>query len=294
MKILNKILLVSLISVSSLSAHYLWVNALKSSSHNDSHIMLSLGWGHTLPLGDSTNSLNGRIGIKSFELIEPDGKAIALKKPKFKLDEAIRETSEYELFNVDRPIIKLKHKKNAKQGIYTLVTKSEPTYYTMYIDTNDKQRFKLKAIDKLKNVKKVLGSFKYQTFGKSYMNVGKWEQPKPLGLGLEIIPLSDLSNVKIGDHVEFEVLFYGEKLSANPFKSMDYITAYGHSFGLNDQFALFSQIVKGKAGFRVQSSGQWLINVLHREAVTKDNFLKNEYGKTKSVLHGSTLTFNVK
>jgi len=291
-----KILAIMLIlSANSLSAHYLWVNALKSGKqHNNPQIMLSLGWGHTLPFGDSTNSINGRIAIDSFELIQPDGKAIALEKPEFKLDKPIAQTSEYELFNVDRPIIKLKHKKEAKKGMYTLVTKSKPTYYTMYIDEKGKKRFKLKSIDMLKDVKKVLGSFKYQAFGKSYMNVGKWEKPKPLGTGLEIIPLNDLSNIKVGDLVEFEVLFFGKLLDANPLKSMDYATAYGHSFGQNDKFALFSYITKGKASFRVQSSGQWIINVAHKEPVTKDNFLKDEYGKTTSVYHGSTLTFTVK
>lgn len=292
-KLLQKILILG-IFLSFLNAHSLWVNTMSSSSHNAPHIMLSLGWGHTLPLGDSTNAINGRIGIDSFELIQPNKKVVVLQKPKFQLDKPMRKTKDYELFDVDRAIYKIQYKKDAKDGLYTLVAKSKPTYYTLYVDTNGKQRFKLKPINELSNVQKVLGSFKYQAFGKSYINLGKWEQPKPLGLGLEIIPLTDLSRVKVGDVVEFEVLFHGKPLSANPLKQMDYITAYSDSFGQSKQFALFSYILVGKASFVVQSQGQWIVNVLHKESIKANEDLKEERKKTKSVYYGSTLTFHVK
>jgi uncharacterized GH25 family protein len=52
--------------------------------------------------------------------------------------------------------------------------------------------------------------------------------------------------------------------------------------------------MKGKAQFRVQSSGQWMITVNHKEDVTEDGNLKDLYGKTDQVYHGASLTFNVK
>ena len=75
---------------------------------------------------------------------------------------------------------------------------------------------------------------------------------------------------------------------------IEYITAHSSSFGQSDNFSLFSYLMKGKAQFRVQSSGQWMISVSHEGDVTKDGELKDLYGKTDIVYHGATLTFNVK
>ncbi len=55
-----------------------------------------------------------------------------------------------------------------------------------------------------------------------------------------------------------------------------------------------SYIIKGKAQFRVQNSGQWVINVNHKDDVTQDGALKGLYGKTEQVYHGASLTFTVK
>jgi len=292
-----KKIILTIITTLSLQAHSLWVNAIPSNSPHkpkEPHIIISLGWGHTLPIGDSLNSLNGRIEIKDFDLIKPNGVKIPLKKPPFKIDEPIVKEKGFDLFDIDMSLHKIKYNKDSQEGVYQVVAKSVPTYYTVYIDNKDRKRFKLKPIDKLKNVKEVVGSFQYQAFGKSYIGIGKWKQPKPLGLGMEIIPLSDLSNVRVGDLVEFEVLFHGKKLHADPLKTMDYISAYSNSFGQSEHFALMAYLKKGKASFRVQSSGQWIVNIFHQENVTKKGSLKHLFGKTKSVLYGSTLRFNVK
>jgi len=148
-------------------------------------------------------------------------------------------------------------------------------------------------MDKLDNIKKVLMSVKYQAYAKSYLSLGKWSEQKATGIGLEIIPKTDLSNVKVGDLVKFEVLFYGKPLSVNA-KSMEFITAMSNSFGQNDEFSLFSYIKEGKAQFRVQTVGQWIVSCNHKDDVTKDGDLKDLYGKVNSLYNGATLTFNVK
>jgi uncharacterized GH25 family protein len=75
---------------------------------------------------------------------------------------------------------------------------------------------------------------------------------------------------------------------------MEYITAQSSSFGQSDGFSLLSYLMKGKAQFRVQSSGQWMITVNHKDDVTADGSLKDLYGKVDQVYHGASLTFNVK
>lgn len=274
-------------------AHSLWINAFESRGHKLGHTMLSLGWGHALPMDDILTSPTGRIGIEHFELIEPDLKKTDLRKPEFKLSTPALTTGNFDLFAADLGTQKIALKENSAEGVYQISAISKPTFYTQFIDNNGKTRLKLKPKNEVKDVKKVLMSVKYQAFAKSYMTVGKWSNPKPLGHGLEIIPRTDLSNLHIGDLVEVDVLFYGKPLDATP-KSIDYITAHSSSFGQSDGFSLFSYIKKGKAQFRVQSSGQWLIGVSHKENVTEDGPLKDLYGKANQVFHGGSLSFTVK
>ena len=136
-------------------------------------------------------------------------------------------------------------------------------------------------------------SVKYQAFAKSYLTLGKWSEQKASNKGLEIIPKTDLSNVKVGDLVEFEVLFYGKPLSVSA-KSMEYITARSNAFGQNDGFSLMSYLQEGKAQFRVQTAGQWIVSCNHKDVVTKDGALKDLQGKVNAVFNGASLTFNVK
>ena len=153
-----------------------------------------------------------------------------------------------------------------------------------------------KPMDEIDNIQEVYVSLQYEAFAKSYLTVGEWTTPEPVGHDLEITPLTDLSQVKSGDMVEFDVRFHGKPLSADPDKEA-YITGYSPTFGGGEGgegFALYSKLKEGKGRFRVQSAGQWLVTIKYTELVTKDGPLKEMYGKVKSVVNVATLTFTVK
>ena len=278
---------------SSAQAHSVWINSFESHAHKPPHTMVSLGWGHALPMDDILTSPNGRIAIERFELLDPDLKKTDLLKPEFKLSKPDLSTDNFDLFAADLAAQKVALKKDSAQGVYQFSAVSKPTFYTQYLDKKGNTRLKLKPKNEVKDIKKVLTALKYQAFAKSYLTVGRWINPKPLGHGLEIIPRTDLSNLHVGDLVEVDVLFYGQPLSGSV-RSIEYITAHSSSFGQCDNFSLFSYLMEGKAQFRVQSSGQWMISVYHKGDVTKDGELKDLYGKADLVYHGATLTFNVK
>ena len=278
---------------SSVQAHSVWINSFESFAHTPPHTMVSLGWGHALPMDDILTSVNGRIEIERFELFDPALKKTDLEKPEFKISEPEISTADFDLFCADLATQKVALKKNSARGVYQFSAVSKPAFYTQYIDKKGKTRLQLKPKNEVKGIKKILMCVKYQAFAKSYLTVGKWTNPKPLGHGLEIIPRTDLSNLHVGDLVEVDVLFYGQPLSASS-QSIEYITAHSSSFGQSDGFKLFSYIVEGKAQFRIQSAGQWMIGIYHKEDVTKDGKLKDLYGKAEQVYHGATLTFNVK
>ncbi len=286
-------LLVSFTLVSVAQAHSVWINAFHATTHQPGHVMLSLGWGHSLPMDDILNSPNGVLQVKTFDLIAPDMSKTSLQKPSSKASKPVVTSANFDLFPGDLAVQKVAFKKDSKPGVYQFALASVPNFYTQYIDKKGKPRMQLKPKNEIDDIDKVLMSVKFAAFAKAYATVGKWENPKPLGQALEIIPRTDLSNVHVGDLVEVDVLFYGKPLSATA-KSLDYITAHSDSFGQNDGFSLFSYLMEGKAQFRVQSAGEWMINVNHKEDVTADGPLKELVGKAEQVYHAASLTFTVK
>lgn len=280
-------------AVMSLQAHSLWINSFESHAHKPGHAMVSLGWGHGLPMDDVLNAANGKIAIDSFNLYDPSLKTVSLYKPPFKSKEPDMSNSDFDIYSADLGVQKIALKKGAAKGVYQLSVISKPTFYTQYIDKKDRQHLKLKPKNEIQDTKTIINSVRYQAFAKSYLTVGKWQEPKPLGHALEIIPKTDLSNLKAGDLVEVYVTFYGKPLTSS-IKGVEYITAWSSSFGQSDNFSLYSYLMEGKAQFRVQSSGQWIITIYHKQEVTKSGDLKKLYGKTDEVYHGATLTFNVK
>lgn len=282
------ILLTLIFSTSLAHAHTVWINAFESHGHGGYNAMVCLGWGHALPMDDILNSTNGRIAVKRFELLDPSLKKTDLLKPEFKLAEPELSNENFDLFAADLATQKIAFKESSAPGVYQLSAVSRSTFYTQYVDKKGKKRLKLKPKNEIKDIQTVLMAVKYQAFAKSYLTVGAWSTPKPLGHGLEIIPRTDLSTLHVGDLVEVDVLFHDK-----PPKGMQYITALSGSFGQSDGFSLFSKVKKGKAQFRVQSAGQWMISVAHKDDVTQDGPLKDLYGKADVVSHAASLTFNV-
>lgn len=292
----KKILLlsaVSLLFVPIAHAHSIWINAFESNAHQPPHAMVSLGWGHALPMDDILNSPNGRFALEQFEIIDPKLQKNNLIKPQDALSKAELSTADFDLFAGDMALQKVALKNDSARGVYQLSAVSTSSFFTQYLDTKGRQRLQMKPRDEINDIGKVLMSVKYQAFAKSFLTVGEWKNPAPLGHDLEIIPLTDLSNLRMGDLVEVRVLFHGQPLTATA-KSIEYITAHGTGFGQSDGFGLFSYIKDGKARFRVQSAGQWMIAVSHKDDVTKDGPLKDLYGKADQVYHGASLTFTVK
>ncbi|MCT7547224.1 DUF4198 domain-containing protein [Aliarcobacter butzleri] len=296
MKNIKKLMVISTIlslSFINLNAHSFWVNFFESFSHKPAHIIVGLGWGHAMPMDDILNSPNGRVIVEEFKIISPNGEIINLDIPSSEPQEANKKAKNFDIFSADMGLQKIALKENSQKGVYKIEAKTQPTFYTEYIDTKGNKRLKLTTMDKLNDIQKVLMSLKFEAFAKSYLTIDKWEEQKASNKGLEIIPKTDLSNVKVGDLVEFEVLFEGKPLNVSP-SSIDFISADSNTFGQNDSFSLMSYIVNGKAQFRVQSPGQWRVSCNHRDTVTKDGSFKDLFGKVEYVFNTSSLTFNVK
>lgn len=270
-----KLLTITILHLNILNAHSLWINSFESFSHKPGHTIVSLGWGHKTPIDDA---LTKKIKLDSFNIINDDGKKIKLNLPKIEKSKIYKDKS-LEITNADLAMQKVSFNDFSKAGTYTLELFTKAGYFTRYIDKNGKKRLKLKPKNELKDVKKVLFSMKHQAFAKSYFTLKKWSKPKPLGHKLEIIPLSDLSKVKVGDIVEVEVLLENKKINTSPAKSEFLIAT---SASRNENNPLFSYIKNGKAKIKISHSGQWLFTV------------KNQEQKDLTLVNIATLSFTVK
>jgi uncharacterized GH25 family protein len=279
---------------SSVYAHSLWINSFESQNRPAHHAVVSLGWGHALPMDEILTSSQGRIDIQSFDLIAPDQQKMKLiKPPPFKPTGPVLSTKNVDLFAADLAVQKIAIKEGGANGAYQLSAVSVPSFFTQYVDKKGRMRMEPKPKNEVRDIGNVLMSVRFQAFAKAYLTMGKWTDPKPLEHGLEIIPHRDLSNLQVGDMVEVEVLFYGRPLTSTA-KSIEYITAHSSSFGQNDGFCLYSPIMNSKARFRVQSAGQWMISVNHKEDVTSDGPLKDLHGKAERVYQSASLTFSAR
>ena len=292
-RILSGLLLVAaLLSAAPASAHMFWVNLIEATNHPPGHMMTSLGFGHHLPLDDFLVGKDGTIRIADYELIGPHGKRFSLGKP-----DATPGTGELlgglEIVRGDLALRKLELTQETAPGTYQVAATSEPAFFTIYIDDKGKQRMAGKSIDAIKDLKKVLESFRYQTNAKSYFAVKKWTDPAPLGGDLEITPLDDLSDVHVGDLVRFRVTYLGKPVNATS-KAIRTMSCTSNTFGGPDKFFLSAYLSDGIAQFRLPTAGQWVADTILHEDVAAAPALADLKGKCTRVFTAASISFTVK
>jgi uncharacterized GH25 family protein len=250
------------------AAHSLWINLNESYTHPPGHAIVSLGWGHVIPMDDLLVSKAGSLQLATFDLIDPDMNRTGLTLPSTKAEEIIEAQSGMTVQAGDLGIRKLALTKETKPGTWQTVATSKENFFTKYIDNKGRQRMAQTTMDQITNVKQVIFSVK-------------------------LMPLTDLSKVHAGDLVGFDVSFMGKPLSVKGDK-IEYMTATSNTFGGPDNFSLFSYLQNGKAQFRMPAAGQWVVNVYVKQEVTKDGLLKKLVGKCTAVWYAGTISFNVK
>ena len=280
-----------LAAASPAAAHSLWLNLYESDKHPPGHAIVSIAWGHMIPMDD----LVGGLKLESYSLVGPDSTTTALALPAASQKPSPKKTAQgMAIQGGDLGVNKISLTKESKPGAYQVGLVSKDNYYTFYLDQKGKKRWAPKSMDQLKEAKKILGAMFYKAYAKAYFKVKQWSPPQPLGHDLEITPKGDLSQVRAGEKVDFKITFMGKPLNTRPDRGIEYITATSNTFGGPDGFALSCVIFNGKAGFRFPTAGQWVLNVYHRQEVTPDNELKHLAAKCRTVMRACTLSLNVK
>lgn len=274
-------------------AHSLWVNLDAAFTHPPGHAVSSIGWGHNMPLDDFLASEWGNVEIGRYEIISPDNKASELPLPIIKKEKVTHAKGGMDLEAGDLGLRKFTLTEDTEDGTWQVITDSKATFFTQYVDKKGKVKMTTKPMDKIRDAVSFNFSARYKAEAKSYLTVGKWSQPEPAGHELEITPTCDLSDVRIGDLISFDVALKDKKLNCD-MNGMYFLNATSNTYGGPDHFFLSANIMDGKAQFRIPTAGAWRISALVKKEVTPDNELKEFDGKCSTVYYGSTLTLSVK
>lgn len=270
-----------------------WINLTESFNHPPGHVTSMLGFGHVLPVDDLLTGDFGTINIDKYELVAPDNSRFDLGLPDLSSAPVRKSPSGMAVDSGDLGLRRISCTDSSAKGTYQVVAQSKPIFFTSYLDKNGKQRMAPKSMDAIEDLKTVLMSMKYETYAKSFYALGPWTDPNPLGYDLEIMPLDDLSSVRVGDLVRFKVTFKGKPVNISE-KAINSMTCVSNTFGGPDKFQLESYLVDGVAQFRLPTAGQWVANVYLKQEVANDPALKDLKEKCTLVYTAGTVSFTVK
>lgn len=282
-----------MLAASPASAHSLWVNLFESFAHHPGHIMTSLGWGHSLPLDDFLAAPNGSIAIKTYDLIDPENKKTPLGLPISEKPVLKELGAGLKMQTGDMGMRKLSLTPKTKPGTYQVAAQSKPTFFSMYLNKKGRTAWAPKPMDEIKNAQKVLRGMRYASFAKSMCAIKKWTAPKPVGHDLELMPQSDVSNLRVGQPLKIKCTLFGKPVVTMPF-NLVFLTASSKGFSGKEGFTLAAKLnANGEATFRFPTAGQWLLNIYLPQDVDKNPKLEEFKGKCTTVMYASSLTINV-
>jgi len=294
---MKRIIMALILTVSTLagpaSAHSLWVALTESFNHPPGHVTSLVGFGHSLPIDDLLAGNYGTIALAKYDLVGPDNSRFDLGLPDLKVAPVKTSPTGMAVNTGDLGLRKIASTEKSTPGTYQVAVESKPAFFTTYIDKNGKHRMAPKSMDRIKDIKSVIASVKYEAFAKAFYAVGKWTSPEPLGNDLELMPLSDLSDVHVGDLIQFKVTYKGKPVTVSE-NAINRMTCVSNTFGGPDKFQLDSHLRNGIAQFRIPTAGQWLGNVYYKQAVGADPRVKDLEGKCTLVYTSATIFFTVK
>ena len=254
---------------------------------------LPIRWGHEVPLDDFLISENGAVTIERYDLIAPDHTITQIPLPVIKKEKKVSSSTGMTIVPGDLGLRKIGLTDKTMPGTYTVVAETKATFFSGYLDKKGKQHMATLPMDEIKGAESFVFSTRYKATAKSYMGVKEWTTPNPVGHDLEIMPETDLSNVRAGDMVRFKVTLKGKPLTSD-MDGINYLHMTSNTFGGPDKYMLTSYVSEGDAQIRVPTAGAWVASVMVKKDVSPDNELKALVEKCKSVYYGATVSFKVK
>lgn len=241
----------SVLIATSASAHYPWLIASNYTPAKGASATAYIGSGHVFPLEAFMPA--DRLG--SISLVGPDGKKHDLQSQD----------------GVNYPTPELN-----STGNYVLLATQTSSYFTRTTKGNHRQS--------KKGLDGVLGCSYSSNNMKAILNVGNddnGQADKRHGQVLEIVPLSDVTELRVGDFMDVQI-----SLRDEPYRGMVFATYAG--FSNEGAYAYTVEAnSEGKASIRLLHPGKWLVRANVRQPYPDSSVCDVESYTT-------TLTFQVR
>lgn len=285
-------------------ARKLWINLTDSFAQHKTmeepprHFMVSLGFGHVLPMDDLFIHREGGLPLDSFSLNAPNGGVSQLRLPSPEAYSLQSADCGIDIETGDLAAHKLSIGKDAIPGTYQVAAESSEFFVSQYVDEKGMMVWDPKPMNEFPKEQEILASFRTKIYAKAFPCVGEWTQPKALGHELEILPVTDLSNVHPGDAVSFDVSYMGKPFTCTQ-DSMEYIVAASNTYGgeaggSTEGFFLSAYAINGKARFVFPTAGQWIITAFSNQWIREQGEWSDYAQKCQRVFHSASVTLNVK
>lgn len=245
-------------------SHVLWINVVPQA---EEHVIVSLAYGDFLPHSELMATDWGAMTVKSYELVTPAGERSSLEPPVVKTQPKKSATGNVTIEGTgDTGIRKVSFSPQTTKGTYQAIAQTPVFQYTKYRDRAGAEHYSDEPPEKLPDAVKILDRSFEVMFMKATFSVGGWSEPQPVGQLFEIVPLTDLSEAKVGDVVRFKVLFDGRAWVPQGISPQ--LTAHNSAFG--DTSGVYVPLAFGEGSFRLTHAGLWKINARFRASVGND------------------------
>ncbi len=274
------------------SAHSLWINCVESLSHHPGHALISLGYGHQVPMDDLLNSPGAKIEFLQYNVTSPNMQTHEFSLPEASKEPPVSTKSGLKVYSGNLGVHKLAFSKDMQKGTWQVGAVSEPDYFTCYKDARGRKKWVIKPMNAVKGKGEIVQSCLYKAMAKACFTSGKWTDPKPLGHEVELIPKTDIAHLRAGDVAVFEVRFMN-RIYTSTESNVVKLEATSNTFGGPDKYYLGASVYGGKAQFRFPTPGQWVVSINIKQEVDKDPALTHLKEKCKQVLYCASISLTV-
>jgi len=176
-----------------------------------------------------------------------------------------------------------------KTGTYVLTAETNPGYFAMYYDLKNRKRHSQKPLNTfIDNAKEVISSMRSSQWTKSYVVSGEASEefPADVGLPFEMVPMQDITKLKKGDKVEFQVYNNGKPYTGEISWDASYA---GFSTVAEDMYFQKAHSPNGRFTMPIDVEGRWFVRVFTKTPAPEDQ--KHLYLQDKRT---TTLVFEVR
>lgn len=245
-------MILSGLNITMANAHTLWINVIPEF---DRHVITSIGYGEVLSGSELLTPDWWPMHIESYDLYGPKGETTPLGVPKLVTQDKQSLKSGMQVqAGGDTGQRKFIINDDTVKGTYQVVAKTPLAHVVGYLDGSGEKHYVDASFMPLPDDARIVSEKYGINFMQAVFSVDKWTSYKPTGLPLEIIPLSDLANVRVGDRILFKVLLNGEAIDSEG----EFITAYNAAFG--DRWGLHAELIDGVAEIQVMEAGNWRVD----------------------------------